>query len=168
MMLSARESQRTFRALLSAMSEPGTLTEVGADGVGRIVATLVDHEVTLAEPGDRHWSTADFAVIRGGSSQGRLLDLRRGSLEDPADGATAIFEATEVGEGPLVLRLSGPGVGPTPKTLALAGVDPAEVQHIQQTRAGYPRGVDVIFVDHAGRCACLPRSTAIELVRSES
>lgn len=161
MRLRARESQQTFRALLTAMSEPGTVTDVGAGGLGRIVDTLVDHEVRLAELDDPDWGSADFAVIRDGSSRGRLAELRQGSLEDPAEGATAIYELREVGRGPVVLRLTGPGVGPTPRTLALDGLDPQELVHIQQTRSSYPRGVDVVFVDPQGRCACLPRSTSL-------
>lgn len=170
MMISARESQRTFRALLTAMSEPGTVTEVGSDGVGRVVATLVDHEVRLVEleeapevPADG-WASADFVLIRGGSSRGRLLEVRRGSLEDPADGATAIYEVAEVGRGPLVLQVAGPGVGPAPKSVAVDGLDPEEVAAFTQTRAGYPRGVDVILLDKAGRCMCLPRSVSVEQV----
>lgn len=161
MKLGARESQMTFRALLTAMSEPGTVTDVGEGGLGRILATLVDHEVRLAEVDDPAWATADFAVIRDGSSGGRLADLRQGSLEDPAEGATAVYEMREVGRGPLALRLTGPGVGPAPRTLALDGLDPDEVAHIQRTRSRYPRGVDVVFVDPEGRCACLPRSTSV-------
>lgn len=170
MMLSARESQQTFRALLTAMSEPGVVTEVGSDGVGRVVATLVDHEVTLVELNetpDGHasgWATADFVVVRGGSSHGRLLEVRRGSLEEPADGATVIYEVAEVGRGPLVLQVAGPGVGPTPKCVAVDGLDPEEVTAFTQTRAGYPRGVDVILLDRAGRCVCLPRSVSVEQV----
>ena len=161
MKLGARESQTTFRALLTAMSEPGTVTDVGQGGLPRILATLIDHEVRLAELGDPAWGTADFAVIRDGSSGGRLGDLRQGSLEDPAQGATAIYELRGVGHGPLALQLTGPGVGPAPRILSLDGLDPDEVAHIQRTRSRYPRGVDVIFVDREGRCACLPRSTSV-------
>lgn len=178
-MLSARESQKTFRALLTAMSEPGTVTEVGPDAVHRVVATLVDHEVTLVDLGETHndsgapnrdeqwaerWANADFVVIRGGSSHGLLLEVRRGSLVDPADGATAIYEVAEVGRGPLTLRVAGPGVGPVPKTFAVDGLDPDEVAAFAQTRSGYPRGVDVILLDRDGRCVCLPRSVAVEQV----
>lgn len=161
MRTAALESQRTFRALLAAMSRPGTVEPVGSDGIARILAALVDHEVTAAEPGDPRWPDADFGVVRGGSTGGALLELKQGTLEDPADGATAIIEVTRVGTGSMVLELTGPGVGPTPARLALDGLDPDEVGRIQATREGYPRGVDVVLVDPEGRCACLPRSTRV-------
>ena len=157
------DTQRGFRALLAAMAEPGTVQPLPG-GLALVLATLVDHEVLLAEVGDEHWERADFVVVRGGSSGGRLAAARRGTPLDPAAGATAIYELAAVGAGPLVLSLTGPGVGAEPRLLRLGGLAGDEVELFQRSRAGYPCGVDVILVDQARHCAALPRSTVLERV----
>jgi len=157
------DTQRCYRALLVAMARPGTVHGV-EPGLPLVLATLVDHEVTLAEPGDPHWDRADFVLVRSGDSHGELIRVRHGTLLDPALGATAIYEIEAVGTGPLALSLTGPGVGPVPRHLRLAGVAGPEVALWQVTRSGYPCGVDLILVDRAGHCAALPRSTALERV----
>jgi phosphonate C-P lyase system protein PhnH len=159
----ALDTQRAFRSLLAAMAEPGTVQDLEG-GLPLALATLVDHEVTLAHVGDPHWPDADFLVVRGGSSRGELGRARQGTLLDPALGATALYELDAVGDGPLALSLTGPGVGPVARVLQLSGLAAEEVGEFQRTRAGYPRGVDVILLDPAGRCAALPRSVALERV----
>jgi alpha-D-ribose 1-methylphosphonate 5-triphosphate synthase subunit PhnH len=161
MIFTAIDTQRGFRALIGAISEPGTVRQV-PPGLPLLLATLIDHEVRLAEVGDPGWPDADFVLVHGGDSGGALVDARQGTLLDPAGGATAIYEIDAVGAGPVALTLTGPGVGPRPRTLRLAGVSTAEVGLWQQTRTEYPCGVDVIVVDPAGRCAALPRSTTVE------
>ena len=98
------DTQRCFRGLLSAMSEPGTVHNV-RPGLPLVLATLVDHEVRLAEVGEAHWDRADFVLVRGGDSGGELGRARQGTLLDPALGATAIYEIDAVGEGPLALSV---------------------------------------------------------------
>ena len=161
MMFDALDTQRAYRALLSAMAEPGTVHDA-PPGLPLVLATLIDHEVIFAEVGDAHWRHADFVLIRGGDSGGELARVRQGTMLDPALGASAIYELDAVGEGPVALSLTGPGVGPRPRTLRLTGLAEAEVGLIQRTRAEYPRGVDVVFVDRAGRCAALPRSSTVD------
>jgi phosphonate C-P lyase system protein PhnH len=157
------DTQRAYRALLSATAEPGTIQPLHG-GLPLILATLVDHEVRVAEPGDPHWTGADFLVLRDGSSRGRLGDARQGTPMDPAEGATAIYELPAVGSGPLVLSLTGPGIGAGERLLRLTGLADTEVELFQATRAHYPCGVDVILVDRDGRCAALPRSTTLRRV----
>jgi alpha-D-ribose 1-methylphosphonate 5-triphosphate synthase subunit PhnH len=157
------DTQRCYRGLLGAMAEPGTVHNV-RPGLPLVLATLVDHEVRLAEVGEAHWPTADFLLVRGGDSAGELTRARQGTLLDPALGATAIYEIDGVGSGPLALALSGPGVGPAGRTLRLAGVPGREVALWRRTRSGFPLGVDVILVDRSGRCAALPRSTTLSTV----
>jgi len=160
------DTQRCFRALLDAMAEPGTVQPLDG-GLPLVLATLVDHEVRLAEVGDPHWREADFVVVRGGSSHGDLAQARQGTLDDPAAGATAIYELDAVGAGPLALLLMGPGVGAEPRQLRLAGIAAEEIELFQSTRAGYPCGIDVILVGLDGRCAALPRSTTVEMLPEE-
>jgi alpha-D-ribose 1-methylphosphonate 5-triphosphate synthase subunit PhnH len=155
------ETQRCFRALLTAMSEPGTVHQLRG-GLPLVLATLVDHEVRVAELGDPHWAEADFVVVHGGTSRGELAHARQGTLYDPASGATAIYELDKVGDGPLGLSLTGPGVGVEPRLLLLTGLAEDEVALFRSTRAFYPCGVDIILVDLDGNCAALPRSTSVE------
>jgi alpha-D-ribose 1-methylphosphonate 5-triphosphate synthase subunit PhnH len=157
------DTQRCFRGLLGAMSRPGTVHNV-QPGLPLVLATLVDHEVRLAEVGDPAWPAADFVLVRGGDSGGELARARQGTLLDPALGATAIYEVEAVGEGPLTVSLSGPGIGPDPHTLHLTGVPVSEVALWRATRSSFPLGVDVLLVDRAGRCAALPRSTTLSTV----
>jgi len=160
-MFDALDTQRAYRALLSAMAEPGTVHDA-RPGLPLVLATLIDHEVIFAEVGDAHWRHADFVLIRGGDSDRELARVRQGTPLDPALGATAIYELDAVGDGPVALSLTGPGVGPRPRTLRLTGLSDAEVGLIQRTRAGYPCGVDVVLVDRTGRCAALPRSSTVD------
>ncbi len=161
MIFGTLDTQQGFRALLSAMSEPGTVHRM-PPGLPLVLATLVDHEVRLAEVGDPDWGEADFVLVRGGDSHGELANARQGTLLDPSLGATAIYELDAVGEGPLALSLTGPGVGPRPRVLRLTGMYEAEVDLIRQTRADFPCGVDLVLVDPTGRCAALPRSTTVD------
>ncbi len=163
MIFTVFDTQQGYRALLSAMAEPGTVQPLPG-GLPLVLATLVDHEVRVAEVGEPHWPDADFLMVRGGTSHGQLTDARQGTPLDPAAGATAIYELAAVGAGPLALSLTGPGVGAAPRLLRLTGLDSDEVELFQATRAHYPCGVDIILVDRNGRCAALPRSTTIRRV----
>ena len=58
------DTRRTFDGLLAAMSRPGTVHEVPAPADHAVVATLVDHEVTL--------STDDPRLRDALAAQGRL------------------------------------------------------------------------------------------------
>jgi alpha-D-ribose 1-methylphosphonate 5-triphosphate synthase subunit PhnH len=160
---SVLDTQRAYRGLLAAMAEPGTVQQLGG-GVPLVLATLIDHEVTVAAPSDPSVGTADFLVVTGGSSGGALLRARRGTPLDPAAGATAIYAVSTVGTGPVSLSLTGPGVGPVPRMLSVSGLDATEVELLRQTRVDYPCGVDVVLVDDSGRCAALPRSCTVEAV----
>ena len=178
------DSQRVFRCALQATAQPGklfTLPPVGETPPGEVLAlALLDHEVTFrivggaARPLERRLSRAtgsrvvateeaEFVLILGGDSGGEVLKLRRGDLERPERGATAIHTVERLGTGPLTLRLSGPGI-PETRTLAVEGLALSEAEAIQESRADYPLGVDVYLVDGAGRLAGLPRSTSLEVV----
>ena len=61
-MFAPLDTQRCFRGLLAAMSGPGTVHDV-TPGLPLVLATLIDHEVRLAEVGDPQWETADFVLV---------------------------------------------------------------------------------------------------------
>lgn len=164
------DTRATFRALCAAMSRPGTVETVPAPADYAVLATLVDHEVTLA--------TAD-ADLRGAlRREGRLVeadpetadvlhardvpdwDVREaatGSPAEPSEGATVVYRAA-VGTGTTV-HLQGPGV-PGERTLA---VDlPASELEALATARSYPQGVDAVFAADE-TVAAIPRSTSVEV-----
>ncbi|MDO9445774.1 MAG: phosphonate C-P lyase system protein PhnH, partial [Dehalococcoidia bacterium] len=81
-----------------------------------------------------------------------------GPLEEPERSATVVVLCDAVGEGDLVLTLSGPGVdGET--TLRVGGLDAAVVKARAERNWPFPTGIDLVLVDPRGRLASLPRST---------
>lgn len=174
-------SQRVYRALLRATANPGELVALprtGTEAPLDALTVLLDHEATFAvvgegarEAGERlaletgasvvPLPEADFALALGGGFDGALGELKRGTLEAPAEGATAFYAVRRLSErGPLTLHLSGPGV-PGERAVAVEGLAEGEVGAILETRAGYPLGVDVYLVDRDGAAVGLPRSTRV-------
>ncbi|OLZ39190.1 phosphonate C-P lyase system protein PhnH [Natrinema saccharevitans] len=171
------DTRRTFDGLLEAMSRPGTVHAVPAPADHAVVATLVDHEVTLA--------TDDETVRDALADQGRfkrapfgeadivharehidwdVQDCRRGSLTEPSDGATVVYRVETLDDDAAngtTLSLSGPGVDGT-ATLSVA-LPETELSALAAAQSDYPRGVDAIFATE-DRVAALPRSVTMEVV----
>lgn len=175
-------SQRVFRCLLEAVSSPGKLFVLppfeGERPEESVLHALLDHEVSLcvvgggAETSERLASVtgarlatlreADFALIHDPDET--ASKMRRGTLERPELGATAVYVVERLsGGGALTLKLSGPGV-PGERLLGVEGLGAGEMEAIRSAREGYPLGVDVYLVDEAGRIAGLPRSTRLEVI----
>lgn len=175
------DTRETFRAVLSAMSRPGTVQRAPADPADRaVVATLVDHEVGcytedegLAESLEREGRLdprplEEAAVVHvHGSTDGRAAAARRGTLKEPGRGATVVYrvggviEGVPAGNGTTGVELSGPGV-PGSRSLAVAGLPAEEADAIAEAQSEYPRGIDVVFA--AGdRIAAIPRSVELEV-----
>lgn len=175
------DTRGTFRAVLMAMSRPGTVQRAPTGPADRAaVATLVDHEVgfytedeaieeALRAEGrlDRRPFEEAEVVHVNGSTDGRVVDARRGTLKEPARGATLVYrvggviEGTPAGNGTTGIRLSGPGV-PDTRTLAVTGLPGDEAEAIAEAQSSYPRGVDVVLT--AGdRVAAIPRSADLEV-----
>ena len=170
------DTRRTFDGLLSAMSRPGTVHEVPAPADHAVVATLVDHEVTIA--------TDDETLRDALSGQGRLesaapedadivhirdhtrVDVRtckRGSLVEPSEGATVVYRVESVAAGSgtgTTVRLSGPGVEDT-ATLSVPLPESA-IAALIDAQSDYPRGVDAVFAA-ADRLAAVPRAVTVEV-----
>lgn len=177
-------SQRVYRALLRATASPGELVRLVRSATAAhelVLTTLLDREVSFCAIGGRAreveerlvlatgariaaLSEADFLLVLGGGSGGRVLELKRGTLEEPAEGATAIYAVERLGgREPLTLSLSGPGV-PGERTVTVGGLERAEAEAIRESRSSYPLGVDVYLTDLAGIVVGLPRSTPVGLV----
>ena len=180
-------SQRVFRCLLQAGAQPGklfTLPPYDMDLLESVARTLLDHEVTFCTTGAKARALqehleittsarpapapeADFALISPGpddDTEGVAGKLKRGTLEQPELGATAIYEVEELSTtGTITLRLTGPGISGE-RMLGVEGLPEPEIEAIRESRAAYPLGVDVYLLDGAGRIAGLPRSTKLEVV----
>ncbi len=170
-----------YRAVLGAMSRPGTIQPLpeaaAAAAVLHVLGALLDHEATfhvhqddaLAQelrrttggrpaPLDR----ADFLVFPSGGSHGLLRQAKRGTLEYPDEGATALYGVRELhpAAGPVLLR--GPGIRDrcAPR---LDGLAPDELPTLAEVNRDFPLGVDAVFLDARGRVLCVPRSTRIEV-----
>jgi len=176
------DTRACFRALVDATSRPGTIQSVAVDPADHaVIATLVDHEVSLA--------TTDDAIAGALASEGRLTetapeaadivhatvptdgDVReydRGTLEEPSDGATVVYRVDSLSEDAetapehwTVLRVSGPGV-PGERTVAIEGFPTEEAQALADAQSTYPRGVDAILTTR-DRIVALPRSVTLEV-----
>jgi alpha-D-ribose 1-methylphosphonate 5-triphosphate synthase subunit PhnH len=170
------DTRRTFDGLLTAMSRPGTIQSVPAPADHAIVATLVDHEVTLATEDDRLGDAlagqgrlerappAEADVVHAPHRAG--WDVRehgRGTLVEPSEGATIIYRMESVIAGRddgTTLTLSGPGVDGT--AILSVSLPESELSALATAQADYPRGVDAVFAA-TERVAAVPRSVTMEV-----
>jgi len=174
--------QKTFRRLMEACAFPGRLADLsdtGTQALTSVLATLLDGEVSLADPdglvASEDWrrleahrrgpDKADFIVCDG--AQGPAFTPCLGTLESPERSATLIIRvaglangAHEVKGAGIPLLLSGPGIEHT-QTLTVEGLAPAWLTAREIWVAAFPLGVDCLLVD-AQRAAFLPRTTRIE------
>lgn len=170
------DPRRTFDGLLSAMSRPGTIHRVPAPADRAVVATLVDHEVTvatddrtlgdaLADHGRYEAAPPEAAdIVHARDHTG--FDVRgchRGSLVEPSTGATVIYRVDSLAEGGAAetgLTITGPGVADT-RSLSI-GLPEAELSALRDAQAEYPRGVDAVFASE-NHLTALPRSATVEV-----
>jgi alpha-D-ribose 1-methylphosphonate 5-triphosphate synthase subunit PhnH len=175
------DTRGCFRALVDAMSRPGTITESPTEPASyAVLATLVDHEVTLYSPDDRiktalanegrlTEAARDRADIVHAPDPGAcpVGNLSRGSLKEPSDGATVVYRVdglrseSEMPENGPELILSGPGVDGRQR-LGVEGFTPADARALSATQNSYPRGVDAILTTER-KIAALPRSVELEV-----
>lgn len=173
-------AQTCFRAVLDAMSRPGTVCSIGlgltppaplAQATAAVLLTLVDGETALslapyfapatdwiafhcgaglAEP-----DTAAFVLA---VTLPDLAAVAQGSDDAPQDSATIILQVPSLA-GSTRYRLTGPGIE-TEAILAVDGLPPDFAKRWAANHALFPRGVDLILC--AGdRLAALPRSVFV-------
>lgn len=174
----------TFRLLLQAMARPGSVLRVMEPSEHehpalRLLSCITDNEVGICSLGAeaqeigtalcRHQGCrmtgiqdADFIIVSGGTSLGKLTAARPGTLEYPDSGATILYLIERIAHSGGTVVLSGPGIRET-ATPAFTGLDPAELLQLQTLNCAFPLGVDTIFVDREGQCTCIPRSTVIQV-----
>lgn len=171
--------QRVFRELTEAFSRPGEVRDMthwiaSATARRAVLATLMDGEVTLANPHEQIVA-ADWPLLqarRDTPENARYIaaDGRRatdfqpalGSLENPESGATLLIEIDAVGCGPLIIELTGPGVDGR-RELFLAGLHGDWLEQRADWVVGFPLGVDFLLCD-ATRIVALPRTTRVTIL----
>lgn len=185
----ALAAQARFRALLTALSRPGTTAPLGEPapsplpGAGHLLAvaeTLLDHEVAFCVVGDglSRQDAAAFAEevrLRTGSQPaaapaaqfvfvfgraGDALDaISPGTAEFPDDAATLLWHVPENAPATPV-RVSGPGIEHETE-VALPAIAADEIATLVRINAAYPCGLDTFFVAATGNVTGLPRSTRV-------
>ncbi|MEV0621390.1 phosphonate C-P lyase system protein PhnH [Nonomuraea sp. NPDC050404] len=184
-------SQRIFRACLTALSRPGTITRLPAGCLPEQVPAVVAPMLALTDlmtpltglesadaPGAREAADlvgrvtgakyaepgrARFALAFGESEE--LADLSPGSHWSPERGALLcrrVAGLSDAGAHPLRLRLTGPGVKDSAE-LTVAGPTPRFFELRAGLTADFPAGVDILLVTDDGDVAGLPRTTRIEV-----
>ena len=179
-------AQKTFRALLQAMSHPGRVYSLSQEselnGLILVLQTLLDHEVTFNVFGHQkdeleykairatgsktaNIEDADFIIIPSGNSEGVIINAKRGTLEYPDTGATVIYSIRSLSardNGGLKITLKGPGINGEISSF-LSGVSKSEFIYLKEINSEYPLGIDSVFIDSENNIMCIPRSTKIEV-----
>jgi alpha-D-ribose 1-methylphosphonate 5-triphosphate synthase subunit PhnH len=179
------DAQHSFRALLGAMAEPGTLCRLEAKieqpagltaGAAIVLLTLADHDTPVwfapalglagadyvrfytGAPIARMPGDARLAVIDGGEAGVPLSAFPAGEDRYPDRSATIVVQCLELTGGPAV-SISGPGIRGS-RSLAPAGLRADFWQEVAVNHARYPLGVDLVLVA-AQDILAIPRSTAV-------
>jgi alpha-D-ribose 1-methylphosphonate 5-triphosphate synthase subunit PhnH len=183
-------AQRTFRALMNALSRPGLLAALpegpadvppGVDRHAALIAfTLLDHEVRFAAWGPRSQSFTDYVVRKtgarpapaeeagflfagGGDPAAPVALLPTGTLEFPEEGGTAVLTVEHLSADDLdgaVLSLTGAGVASAAR-VAVRGLADEALDAFMELNREYPLGIDAYLVDEGGRVLGLPRTVRI-------
>lgn len=178
-------AQRCFRALLMAMSEPGTVRRLQepvdaprglAPASAQLLLTMADFETTVwltpdidatatrwvrfhtGAPMARESSGAGFAVLDGGADLPLLSAFDPGEDRYPDRSATLLIQC-EALEGGRPVQLSGPGIRDR-ITIAPRGLRRSFWQEFAANGERYPLGVDMVLVAGNGIIG-LPRTVRV-------
>ena len=186
------QSQATFRALLSALSEPGLPCAIGVGlappaglhaAAAAALLTLADYETpvwlppALRDGAAGAWlrfhcgaalverpAEAAFSVIEAADAAPLLSAFNPGTDQFPDRSATVIVQCADLAGGPGV-SLAGPGISGS-RRFAPMGLRPGFWTEVSAHAGFYPLGVDLIL-SHGATVAGLPRSTQV-LVLAET
>jgi alpha-D-ribose 1-methylphosphonate 5-triphosphate synthase subunit PhnH len=175
-------AQSTFRAVLEAISRPGTVVKIGAGltppaplnaASAAVLLTLIDADTALYLPPEaeaaREWLVfhatprmvesmpeAEFALA---FAMPDLGFLNVGTDDGPEQGATLILQIEGIEYGEL-FELSGPGLA-APRRIALRGLPDDFAARWMANHRRFPRGIDLILC--AGdELVAFPRSLSIK------
>ena len=175
------DAQACFRAVLAAMSRPGSRQRIAAaltapaplgTAAAAVLLTLVDGDTSLhlqpafAEAADWvrfHCGSEPIATVADAGfvladTLPDLTTLAQGSDEAPQDSATIILQVASLTEG-AHYTLRGPGLQST-ATLSVSGLPADFAARWAANHALFPRGVDLILCAGDSLLA-LPRSLSI-------
>lgn len=180
------QSQAAFRALLTALSEPGLIQQVAPgfaapEGLEPATAiallTLADYETPIwLPPAQRDgpagaWlrfhcgaalveepAEASFAVIDGAADAPLLAAFNPGTDQFPDRSTTVLVQCAGLSGGDAV-TLSGPGIAGQ-RDIAPSGLRPGFWAELAANAELYPLGVDLIL-SQGEAVIGLPRSTQI-------
>jgi len=185
-----QHGQQVFRALLKAMSEPGTLIDLDLNLTtpGQLNNSTWQTLLSLLDADTRLWlspglsndesitsnlrfhcqspiiddsKTAAFAVALADELPA-LTELDWGSAEYPDRSTTLIVQVPALSDEPH-WALTGPGIE-SQKTARIAGLNDTFRQALINSRKRFPLGVDCIFCC-GSKLLALPRSTQIRELR---
>lgn len=174
-------AQAAFRAILDAMSRPGTIRDLGTrltppapldPATAAVLLALVDADTALhldaACASARDWiafhcgapfaqtpAQADFVLAL---TLPDLAALASGTDDAPQEGATAIVQVASLDSGAR-FTVAGPGLR-VPATIAIDGLPAGFAALWAENHARFPRGVDVVLCA-GSRLMALPRSLRI-------
>jgi alpha-D-ribose 1-methylphosphonate 5-triphosphate synthase subunit PhnH len=180
--LDPADAQRIFRAVLAALSRPGTAHAMPQGPLRTIPAALLpilalaDLETGVCVLGPNNgWpamvcrvtlapavplAQARLVAALEGLGTGQLLSLHRGSAEAPEVGALVSVTVPDLRPAGRTLCLSGPGVD---GCLDVAPVlAPDLIGARAEAVADFPSGVDLLLVAPDGRLIAVPRTVRIE------
>ena len=182
------ESQGTFRAILHAMSRPGSLVELSvraegprgwSAGMASVVLTLCDMDTHVWLDGQAATDDAvrflrfhcacpltdapqkaSFAVVMSHASMPPLDAFSLGSAEYPEKSTTVLLATDFDAATTQTIGVTGPGVDGQGR-LPLAWLPAGFVDAWQGNNSLFPRGVDVILVGES-HVVGLPRTLKME------
>jgi alpha-D-ribose 1-methylphosphonate 5-triphosphate synthase subunit PhnH len=170
---------------MQSMSHPGRIysidmLKVNVSPIVLVGQTLLDHEVEfciIQNDKNRLFNEqqasingarvseiekADFIFIESEKSNGEIIKAKRGSLEYPDEGATAIYHIPFLKLSQSVnYMLSGPGI-PDDWMYGIEGLDNNELMLLHEINLEYPLGIDAMFVTPDGSLVSIPRSVRIK------
>jgi alpha-D-ribose 1-methylphosphonate 5-triphosphate synthase subunit PhnH len=181
------DAQATFRALMEAMSRPGTIRPCKAEAEppyplgaaqGAVALTLADHDTpvwlspALANPTIKGWMAfhtgaeiavspahCRFAFLGLGDPIPDFLGFSAGSQDYPDRSATLVIELASLTGGPeLIAR--GPGIKESTQ-IAPQGLPADFLRRWRANRGLFPRGIDLVLTS-GGELMALPRSTELK------
>lgn len=181
-------AQSTFRAVMNAMAQPGTIQSLRAGAAvapmglapaaAALALTLCDHDTPIwldsalaAHPEIAAWlkfhtgapvtdetAKASFGLVAHGSGLPGLESFALGSAEYPDRSTTLILEVASLGEG-CTFELRGPGIDGS--TRLPARIAPEDLfDRLAMNERLFPRGIDVVLV-HGDKLVAIPRTTRL-------
>ena len=179
------EGQAAFRAVMDAMARPGTIHDLGhrlapppslMPGAAAAILAMCDFETTLwlspslrgtvggylrfhtDAPLTEQPDQSAFALLDLAADDLTLADFAQGLPDYPDRSTTIIVQTPSLVTG-APLTVSGPGIATT-SVLHIAGLPDDFANQWTANRAGFPLGVDLVFV--SGRqLVALPRSSRL-------